>query len=129
MTEQWNKTNHDLDNIITPLNVTRFEELLRQSKYDEQESVFLIDGFTNSFDIGYRGPEIRQSSAKNIPFTVGDKYDMWEKIMKEVDAGRYAGPFEEIPFENYIQSPIELVPKSGNRTRLIFHLSYEFPEG
>ena len=45
--------------------------------------------------------------------------------MKEVKEERYAGPFEKIPFEHYIQSPIGLVPKDwGKDTRLIFHLSY-----
>ena len=47
--------------------------------------------------------------------------------MKEVQLGRYAGPFESIPFDNYIQSPIVLVHKDkGTKTRLIFHLSYDF---
>ena len=45
--------------------------------------------------------------------------------MLEVRARRIAGPFERIPFEFYIQSPIGLVPKEqGTKTRLIFHLSY-----
>ena len=45
--------------------------------------------------------------------------------MTEVEAKRYAGPFEHIPFEYFIQSPIGLVPKDkGRKTRLIFHLSY-----
>ena len=45
--------------------------------------------------------------------------------MKEVREERYAGPFEQIPFDTYIQSPIGLVPKDGGKdTRLIFHLSY-----
>ena len=45
--------------------------------------------------------------------------------MKEVKLKRYAGPFKQIPFENYIQSPIGLVPKdNGKDVRLIFHLSY-----
>ena len=45
--------------------------------------------------------------------------------MKEVKLKRYAGPFNKPPFENYIQSPIGLVPKDGGRnTHLIFHLSY-----
>ena len=45
--------------------------------------------------------------------------------MKEVKLKRYAGPFSEIPFDSYIQSPIGLVPKdNGKDTRLIFHLSY-----
>ena len=48
--------------------------------------------------------------------------------MKEVKEKRYAGPFEQIPFSNYIQSPIGLVPKDGGKkTRLIFHLSHPRP--
>ena len=104
----------------------KFARLLTESGYDRKESIFLIQGFTEGFDIEYQGPEKRQSKSRNIPFTVGDKYDMWSEIMKEVEAGHYAGPFEEIPFEDYIQSLIGLVPKAGNKTRLIFHLSYEF---
>ena len=47
--------------------------------------------------------------------------------MKEVGLGRYAGLFKEVPYPNYIQSPIGLVPKDGGKkTRLIFHLSYDF---
>ena len=45
--------------------------------------------------------------------------------MVEVRAKCYAGPFEEIPYANYIQLPVGLVPKDkGTETRLIFHLSY-----
>ena len=44
--------------------------------------------------------------------------------MKEVEAKIYVGLFDEIPFRNYIQSPIGLVPKSNGDVRLIFHLSY-----
>ena len=65
---------------------------------------------------------------EQIPFTVGDKVDMWSKIMKEVKEKRFAGPFLQVPFNNYIQSPIGLVPKAGGKTRLIFHLSYNFSE-
>ena len=48
------------------------------------------------------------------------------KLVKKVNLGRYAGPFLNIPFKNYVQSPVGLVPKAGNKTRLIFHLSYDF---
>ena len=49
--------------------------------------------------------------------------------MKEVKLGHYAGPFfGQPPFENFMQSPIGLVPKAGGQTRLIFHLSYNFSE-
>ena len=47
--------------------------------------------------------------------------------MKEVKEKCYSGPFETIPYDNYIQSPVGLVPKKGNsKTRLIFHLSHCF---
>ena len=50
--------------------------------------------------------------------------------MKEVKEKRYAGPFEEVPFKNFIQSPVGLVPKKGKtKMRLIFHLSYGFEKG
>ena len=44
--------------------------------------------------------------------------------MKEVEKKHFVGLFQQIPFENYIQSPLGLVPKDDNKTRLIFHLSY-----
>ena len=49
--------------------------------------------------------------------------------MKEVKEKRYAGPFKTSPFESFMQSPIGLVPKLNGQTRLIFHLSYDFPSG
>ena len=119
-------TSFDLDNLETPLDVDRYEELLLLSKYDKKETQFLVNGFRHGFDIGYNGPTIRQSESRNIPFTVGNEIEMWNKIMKEVKMKRVAGPFEKIPFDNYIQSPIGLVPKARNKTRLIFHLSYNF---
>ena len=87
----------------------------------------LIEGFTNGFDLGYRGTKQRCDYAENIPLRIGSKTELWNKIMKEVELGRYAGLYDEVPYENFIQSPVGLVPKAGkNKTRLIFHLSYEF---
>ena len=106
----------------------RYEQLLIESQFDASERQFLVNGFRNGFDIGYQGPATRCSESKNIPFTVGNHVEMWNKIMKEVKMKRVAGPFEKIPFENYIQSPVGLVPKSGGKTRLIFHLSYHFKD-
>ena len=88
----------------------------------------MLDGFTNGFDIGYNGPTERQSYAENILITTGSTQELWLKIMKEVSEKRYAGPFTKVPFTNFIQSPIGLVPKAGNKTRLIFHLSFEFTD-
>ena len=70
-------------------------------------------------------------TAPNLKITVGSETELWNKVMKEVKEKHYAGPFEEIPFEDgYIQSLIRLVPKDqGKRTRLIFHLSYPRGDG
>ena len=60
---------------------------------------------------------------------MGSPQELWKKLMQEVEEKCYAGPFNKIPFENYIQSLIGLVPKAGNKTRQIFHLSYNFANG
>ena len=124
-------SNLDIDNIVTPINVQALEDLLVRTHYDRKETAFLIKGFSKGFSLGYKGPKNRQDYSKNIPFTpgVGNKSDMWNKIMKEVKLKRFAGPFSRVSFEEFIQSPIGLVPKAGGQTRLIFHLSYKFPNG
>ena len=120
--------NLDISSIITPINADKLRELLVWSNYDRQETEFLFKGFTEGFDIEYQGPEDRQDRSKNLPFRIGNERILWNKIMKEVEAKRVAGPFSKnsIPFDNYIQSPLGLVPKSGNKARMIFHLSYDF---
>ena len=121
-------SNFDLNTIITPVNVKVLDQLLRESNYDPEERKFLVNGFRRGFDLEYIGPWDRKDSANNIPFQVGvgNKFEMWQKIMKEVEVKRYTGPYDQIPFQNYIQSPIGLVPKAGNKTRLIYHLSFDF---
>ena len=72
--------------------------------YDSEKTKILVDGFLNRFDIGYRGPLARRHKSKNIPFTVGSPVELWNKVMKEVKEGCYAGPYQEqdLPFENFV---------------------------
>ena len=123
--------NMDLENIKTPVDVRMLEKLLIESNYDKEETQFLINGFEYGFSIGYAGPEDVKITSPNLKFReVGNPTELWNKVMKEVKEKRYAGPFSKIPFENYIQSPIGLVPKDGGKnTRLIFHLSYPRGKG
>ena len=51
LTEVNTAHNYDLNNLVTPLDVDKFDQLLQESNYDERESSFLIDGFRNGFDI------------------------------------------------------------------------------
>ena len=109
------------------MNVTELENLLKEAKYDPAETEFLVDGFTNGFELGYEGNREVQLQSPNLKLNIGTKIELWNKVMKEVKEKRYAGPFKENPFKDqgYIQSPIGLVPKDGGtKTRLIFHLSY-----
>ena len=117
--------NFDLQQVVTPVNGDKLEELLTASGYNKEKTEFLVKGFREGFDIGYRGsPQIKQESP-NLKLSDGTETDLWNKFMKEVKLKRYAEPFEKIPYKNYIQSPIGLVPKDGGKdTHLILHLSY-----
>ena len=112
------------------MKVHNLVKLLKETDYDQSEIQFLEEGFTHGFDIRYQGPTVRASNASNIPLRIGSETELWNKLIKEVRLKCVAGPFDTIPYDNYIQSPIGLVPKSGNteKTRLIFHLSYDFDD-
>ena len=123
--------NHNTSQIFTPVNADELERLLIISSYDRDKTQFLVNGFKQGFDIGYRNDKKVKLTALNLKFTIGNELELWNKVMKEVELKRYAGPFETIPFDDdFIQSPIGLVPKdSGTKTRLIFHLSYPKESG
>ena len=114
----------NLTDIVTPVRVNILSKLYNETHYDNEKARHLIQGFTNGFSIGYEGPENIRQYSPNLKLTVGSKYELWNKVMGEVAANRFAGPFEWVPFDYFIQSPIGLVPKDQNKTRLIFHLSY-----
>ena len=98
---------------------------MKESGYDPVKTKYLVEGFTNGLSIRFEGNSKVRRTAPNLKLRVGNKVELWNKVMKEVELGRYAGPFKDPPFEYFIQSPIGIVPKDqGKKTRLIFHLSY-----
>ena len=115
-----------MDNIKTPINVQQLEQILTEHGYDLKKKQYLINGFRHGFKLEYKGKlKGVKRIAPNLKLRIGNKVELWNKVMKEVDLGRYAGPFQKPPFESFVQSPIGLVPKDkGTKTRLIFHLSY-----
>lgn len=98
--------NFDLDHICTPINIENYHKLLVQSNYDEKLTAELIHGFTNGFDLGYRGPQNRADFSNNLKLRVGSHLELWNKINKEVQAGRVCGPFIKPPYDNFVQSPL-----------------------
>ena len=80
---------------MTPVNVSNLENLLYKSGYDKVKSKFLINGFKKGFQIGFKGNRKVKRNAPNLKFTIGNEVKLWNKVMKEVEAKRYAGPFEK----------------------------------
>ena len=123
--EVLNYVNLDLVNLVTPVDADKLEELLSQTNYDPIKSKHVVKGFRQGFSLGYMGKKHVKLTSPNLKLRVGLETELWNKMMKEVKEKRFAGPFDAIPFEYYIQSPVGLVPKDqGLNTRLIFHLSY-----
>ena len=58
--------------------------MLRESNYDKAETDYLVQGFTQGFDLRYGGPKVRKSTSKNLPFSVGNRVILWNKLMAEV---------------------------------------------
>ena len=122
VSEFWNL---NLTDILTPVKVDRFVDLLQKSNFDADKIEYLRNGFSEGFSLEFEGKLSGARTSANLKLTVGSKLDLWNKIMDEVKDGRFAGPFAEPPFTDFIQSPIGLVPKDGGKkTRLIFHLSH-----
>lgn len=105
----------------TPLNITKLLSSL--NLYPDNSAGELKYGLMNGFPLHYEGPRyFRDSpnllSAKQLPAI------LQSKIIKEIKAGRVAGPFLSMPFTTMQISPVGLVPKKGGDFRLIHHLSY-----
>ena len=109
--------NYDITTIASPINGKRLGELLTRTGYDPVETRFLVDGFEHGFDLGYRGPHQRQDSSPNIPFSVGNKFILWEKIMKEVSCKRFAGPYlkDNLPLHSMCNHHWDSFPKQEDR--------------
>ena len=84
----------------------------------------LSDGFVNGFRLKYTGPRIHRVSP-NLLSAYQHQEELKEKVRKEINLGRVAGPFDNLPISNLQISPVGIVLKSdGLNWRLISHLSY-----
>ena len=102
----------------------QLEFLLKYTNYDKDLTTFLVHGFTNGFQIGHFE---EPNSVDNIELKMNDEElkIMKEKILKEVQLGRVAGPYDRPPFETYQISPVFLRPKSTpGEFRIILDLSF-----
>ena len=111
----------------TPIKPNILKRMLNEAGYDFVKTQFLVDGFSQGFRLNCScSPSTMLShnlqSAQQHPEVVT------QKLMKELDAERIAGPFEAPPFNSFVCYPLGVCPKKKPGSfRLIHHLSY--PEG
>ena len=74
--------------------------------------------------MNYNGPRL-PADLPNLESADQNTVATKKKIDKEVTLGRYAGPYEKRPLQNWRACPTGLVPKKNSGDfRLINHLSY-----
>ena len=95
--------------------------------YDFEKKRFLVEGFKKGFPLFSAGQSIHYESP-NLLSGRAKPQVVDQKIAKELDAQRLAGPFETPPFPFFRVSPLEIVlKKTPGDFRMIYHLSY--PKG
>ena len=83
--------NYDLKNIFTPVKAQLLNKFLIESNYNKDETNYLVNGFKHGFSIEYNGPVNMQDLSANIPLRdIGTPIDLWNKVIKEVKAKRFA---------------------------------------
>jgi len=124
----------DQEGAISDANVTAFQKAPSPIKlnvlkkwlqhYNQAEATILWSGFKYGFRLNYEG-ERKARFSKNLKSAVQYSSVVKQKIDKEIQTGRVAGPFDHVPIANLQISPIGIVPKkSPGDYRLIHHLSY-----
>ena len=94
---------------------------------DRNAAQFLGEGFSFGFKLGFKGERCERES-DNLKSVAQNPDLALEKLSKEVELKRIAGPFSQKPLSDLIISPIGLVPKAEpGKFRLIQHLSH--PQG
>ena len=74
-----------------PVDATELDRLLRISGYEDEKRQFVVNGFTNGFDLCYEGDKFVKRTAANLRLRVDNKFILWNKLMKEVQLNRVVG--------------------------------------
>ena len=102
-----------LDQLIqlgrTPVKIEMLSEFLKPYP-NRKVAQILLHGFLNGFKVNYDGPRV-SNDCNNLISARDHESQLEETKLKEVVAGRIAGPFNHKPFVNLRLSPIGLVPK------------------
>lgn len=99
-------------------------EMLRQMMDSYWNAHYIVGGFQSGFSLGMvEQPNLSLTFPKKQPV----KESLREKVLTELELGRFIGPFLCEPLVPLKVSPLTVIPKPGNKVRMIFNLS--FPKG
>ena len=114
----------------TPIKTGKLESLL--ARHPNRDAVRkLMENLKKGHKLHYSGPT-KSRCGENLLSVRKNPNEAMKKIMKEVELGRVAGPYnstEETGLGSLIISPIGLVPKQTGGCRLIHHLSFPWGNG
>lgn len=108
----------------TPLRHSQFESELANHPNKALVSK-LLKGIRQGVNIGYRGPR-GPTNTRNLASAHKHPEVIESELLKEVNHGRIKGPFNERPLPALRCSGLGVVPKKGNKWRMILHLSAPF---
>ena len=96
-------------NVVTPIKLLKLDRWLKD--YSKEEKDVLLHGFQFGFRIPYEGKrEFRFS--ENLLSGRNNLDTLKQNISRKIEAGRVAGPLDQIPFTNLHISSLGLVPKN-----------------
>ena len=75
----------------------------------------LIQGFTNGFQLGFQGTPNSDPNVKNLNSAFLHCSYVDKHIHKELDLGRFLGPFIVPPFDSFQINPLGLVEKKRKK--------------
>ena len=81
----------------------------------------MIDGFSFGFRVEFVGTS-QLRLASNLRSAKDQPEILAAKLEKEWSAGRVVGPFSRPPFDNFISSPLGVVPKKTPGEFRIIHI-------
>lgn len=110
-----NTHNLPVPSLVNPKSLTSF-----LINYDRVLSSYLINGFTYDFELGCTS-DLPPCTPQNHKSTLEHPDIMKNYIQTGLSKGLIAGPFSYKSFDNFVVSPLGLVPKGNTRKFRVIH--------
>ena len=108
----------------SPIIIDKLGEYLEG--YDDKN--YIINSFKTGFSINFQGEESPLSSNNSVSVSSNTEV-VHQKVQSELKLGRFAGPFNKPPYENFKCSPLALrEKKESGKYRILHNLSFPYDE-